>query len=401
MDLFLNDSMEKLIEKDLEVIKILERASVKTFYVPVSGIGDGLMFSAVAKALFEQNGGKEIFCSHKNKALFENNPYIKTIDGLEDGKWTPQREAFFKNNGIEIVYPTYWKFFYNVEGRLVFGFPQKHAILAMAEKAGVCGKIALKPEIYLTEQEKKFGRLFEENQIAIMSSALDEYKQWPHWQELVDILGEKFSFVQLGAKEDVLLKGALDMRGKLSLRECASVLYNSDLFVGQIGGLMHLARAVNCPAVIAYSGAEPLEFVSYSCNENLLPEDPCECCSKNIQNPIADYCSFDRKCIKTVPLGKMIAAVEKKMEEVCQYKSRERELLYDCVPVNSIEKNGLFEYYLRNGTGVFCDGVKSLKLKRKKKVGLRFFETETKTLDKIEKIVSLQLSKKTDYYEKH
>lgn len=76
----------------------------------------------------------------------------------------------------------------------------------------------------------------------------------------------------MGNAKDPLLDGVLDKRGCPSLREAASILYNSDLFVGGISGLMHLARFVGCPSVIVYSHAEPETLVHYLCNIDIHPK---------------------------------------------------------------------------------------------------------------------------------
>ena len=56
------------------------------------------------------------------------------------------------------------------------------------------------------------------------------------------------------------LKGALDLRGKTGLREAAAILSNSLVFIGQVGFLMHLARAVDCRSVIVYGGQRNSEY---------------------------------------------------------------------------------------------------------------------------------------------
>jgi len=367
----------EILSADFSAVETLRRAGATTLYVPVYGIGDGIAFTPVAKALFRQNGGKKIFISHKNEELFRNNPYVEIISGLHDGTWSPQREAFFKKHGIAVVYSTYWDFFFTEDGGLSFRFPKTHLIAAVAKKAGASGIIEFKPEIFLTEEEKKYGRFFEKTQIAIMSTANDIYKQWGQWQELVDALCGKFSFVQIGAPKDVPLRNVLDLRGKLSLRECAAVLHNSDLFVGQIGGLMHMARAVNCPAVIAYAGAEPKNFAAYSCNKNVLPRDPCELCVENRSNPWD--CRHGRKCILSVSKEEMIVAVE---EMMCAGTPRgengERMLTTESAvlppPISGANTNGLFEYFLRNGTGVFVNGMSRMEVVRKRILGISFYK---------------------------
>jgi CDP-glycerol glycerophosphotransferase len=129
----------------------------------------------------------------------------------------------------------------------------------------------------------------------------------------------------------------LDLRGDLSLRQVASTLHNSDLFVGAIGGLMHLARAVDCPAVIAL-GAEPLEFEYYAGNSYVFSETPCNICEEGKLDPHREACLNDYRCIRNISVEKMITAIREKLSasrefplqtDICEKKTPEAlEVLY-------------------------------------------------------------------------
>jgi ADP-heptose:LPS heptosyltransferase len=77
-------------------------------------------------------------------------------------------------------------------------------------------------------------------------------KEWlpERFQAVVNALSGQLNFVQVGSSGDPKLDNVIDLRGKTTLRQAAAVLARSRLFVGLVGGLMHLARAVDCSAVI-------------------------------------------------------------------------------------------------------------------------------------------------------
>lgn len=148
------------------------------------------------------------------------------------------------------------------------------------------------------------------NQIAIMSNGLLEYKTWPikKIQKLINKLKGKYHFVQIGQDTDEPLKNVLDMRGKLDFRQIAALLYNSDCFVCGIGGLMHLARTVKCPCVIAASLSQPAYLDSYPGNRYIYPQKACDLCGKNLHH-LRLPCKDNYSCVRNIRLKDMICAV--------------------------------------------------------------------------------------------
>lgn len=70
-----------------------------------------------------------------------------------------------------------------------------------------------------------------------------------------------------------------DYRGALSLREVFLLMKDLDLFVGQVGFLMHVAAAVFCPSVIIYGGFEAPWQSGYAENDNIFSEISCSPCA--------------------------------------------------------------------------------------------------------------------------
>jgi ADP-heptose:LPS heptosyltransferase len=134
-------------------------------------------------------------------------------------------------------------------------------------------------------------------------------KEWfpERFQEVVSALRHKYNFVQIGLKSDPPLDGVLDMRGKTSLRQAAAIMSGSWVFVGLVGLLMHLARAVDCRSVIIFGGREAPNQSGYSCNENLFAELACSPCWR------WSRCAHDRECMKMITADRVIEGIERQV----------------------------------------------------------------------------------------
>src|SRR5207245_158600 len=141
--------------------------------------------------------------------------------------------------------------------------------------------VALTPRIYLDDAERAWGR-FGDRQIAIQSSGGKAArpittKEWfpERFQEAVDVLSRDATVVQIGSTLDPPLRGAVDLRGKTTIRQAAAVLHNSASFVGLVGFLMHLAKAAGTRSVIVYGGREQPSQSGYSENVNVYTDLAC------------------------------------------------------------------------------------------------------------------------------
>ena len=125
----------------------------------------------------------------------------------------------------------------------------------------------------------------------------------------MDALKHDFDFVQVGDPADPPLDGVRDLRGKTSLRQTAAVLQASAVFVGQVGFLMHLARAVDCRSVVVYGGRERPDQTGYVANENLYTPLPCSPCWRE------NACDFGRECMDRITPDVVVEAVLRQAEK--------------------------------------------------------------------------------------
>src|SRR5262249_40944014 len=154
----------------------------------------------------------------------------------------------------------------------------------LCASAGISGIVSVRPYLSLSEMEKAYGAWARQH-VVIQSSGLAARrpmlnKQWypERFQSVVDLLRGEYKFVQLGSVMDPPLQHVKDLRGATSIRESAAILHHARLYIGTVGFLMHLARAVDCPSVIVYGGREAPWQSGYKCNKNLYNAVACAPC---------------------------------------------------------------------------------------------------------------------------
>ncbi|HVS70145.1 MAG TPA: glycosyltransferase family 9 protein [Phycisphaerae bacterium] len=267
-----------------------------------AGIGDALLCSTVLRELAER-GRHGIWLATSYPELFRNNPDAQAVL-----PYHPRLHKFSKLLRAPIVMP-----YYHATDRdsSCLISPPRHIISIMCQHVGICGTITKQPYIYLEPTEATRGHIAE-RQIAIQSSGASakfhfSTKEWgaARFQQIVNRMKHRFTFIQIGARDDPLLVGAVDMRGKTTIRESAAIIAASVTFVGLVGMLMHLARAVNRRAVIIYGGRELPSQSGYSCNINLQNNPPCSPCWR------ANDCPHANTCMESISVDAVVDAINR------------------------------------------------------------------------------------------
>ena len=269
------------------------------FFQGAGRIGDDLMCSTVFREL-RKRSKRSIAITTRNPGLFEKSPDVDRII-----RQTDTRLNIWSRAGLPIVTLAHSGYDAVRDADLP---PDEHILIRMCRLARVAGPVELRPYIFLTPAELAAGRLAE-NQVALQSTGLAAplamlNREWyPHrFQELCAQLRSDVRVVQVGSASDLKLEGAIDLRGKTSLRQTAAVLANSLVFIGLVGFVMHLARAVDCRSVIIYGGREKPALTGYVANKNLYHQVRCAPCW--LRNP----CEFNHKCMDMISVDQVIAA---------------------------------------------------------------------------------------------
>jgi hypothetical protein len=255
------------------------------------GLGDDLMGTAALREL-KARGRGPLWMISNTPELFEGTndaSHILPINGPVE-----QLSRILPRRFRRLVYDRYDPI---IADRVLP--PTRHYITEICARAGITGHITLRPHLVLTEQERETCS-WATGRVAIQSAAVGPTamynKQWSHerFQAVVDALANDYKFVQLGTINDRPLRGVDDLRGQTSIRQTAAILSHTRLFVGTVGFLMHLARAVECPSVIVYGGREAPWQSGYICNINFYSDLSCAPCWRNFS------CEYNRMCMSNI-----------------------------------------------------------------------------------------------------
>ena len=274
------------------------------YFHGTGGIGDDLMCSAVFCELKKRGSGR-IAMATQYPDLFLNNPDVDKV------VWHPHpRLNRWLREGLPFVRLGYAE--YDPVRDADFP-PPEHILTVICRLAGLTGCVELRPYLFLTPEELAAGRLAE-RQIVMQSSGLAaahamQNKEWypPRFQEICTRLSSGSQVIQIGSLKDPKLEGSMDLRGKTSLRQSAAILANSLVFVGLVGGLMHLSRAVDCRSVIIYGGREKPSQTGYIANQNLYSPVACAPCW------LRNRCDYDRKCMDRIIVEQVLAAAAEQL----------------------------------------------------------------------------------------
>jgi hypothetical protein len=239
----------------------------------------------------------------KHSSLFEQNPDVTAVYDM--GQQTIGRLGHW---GYRVSVPQYAS--YDPLTDRDINFPA-HFIETMCRIATITGEIELRPYLFLSPSEKGKGRLHPK-QAVIQSAgrASMRNKQWlpERYQAVVDALRDEVHWIQLGMANDPFMAGAVDLRGRTSLRESAAIIANSEVYVGEAGFLMHMARATDTRSVIVYGGREEPAISGYRVNENIVGKTICSPCWQRTR------CDYGHECMVIIEPAEVIAAIKRQLE---------------------------------------------------------------------------------------
>ena len=260
------------------------------------GIGDQLLCSTVARE-WQRRARRNLWFFTHSPELFAHNPDFTAV--LAHDWWLV---PWLRLTGTQVQRLSYQDHLGGGQDAPL----REHLIAALCRRAGIEGQVTLRPwlpGVALARTVRARPR------VAVQSSCLSARypilnKQWPvaRMQEVVTALTPHVDLWQVGAAADPLLDGAVDRRGE-PLLTTAGLLADCDLFVGLVGFVMHLARAVECPAAIVYGGRELPEFTGYSANVNFDSRPPCSPCW------YYSHCDFERRCLTAITSAAVVAGI--------------------------------------------------------------------------------------------
>lgn len=300
------------LRRDRPHLRLLPRNGTSV-YVGFGGIGDELLATGAVHQL-SLGLGRPLVVFARHEPLFRANPDVLEVKPATHG--LPETAERW---GIDLRRPCEWQTDLDEDRQAP---PIRHIIAEAAFAAGVRGPMPLRPYLHLTDAERTRsaeGLRSDRPLIALQSTGASARfyfanKEWgaERFAEVARLLAPRFHLVQLGAAGDPLLPHVIDRRGLPDLRQSAALLAHCHLFVGQVGFLMHLARAVERRSVIVFGGREHPAQSGYPCNENLHETPPCSPCWQKSR------CDFDRVCLSRITPAAVVAAVDRLLPRLSQ-----------------------------------------------------------------------------------
>ena len=155
-------------------------------------------------------------------------------------------------------------------------------------------------------------------------------KEWPHehWVKLVSELRARgfTSIAQLGVGRYMnfgqvavdMIPGAVSLLDQLTIEECFAVIGRAKLFVGIDSGLLHIAACTRTPSTAVWGPTSPRFFYAEDVRKNFVVSGV-ECQGCYHRRPRLDWvtgCPHDIKCMKTLPVEKVLGACLTQLETV-------------------------------------------------------------------------------------
>lgn len=192
----------------------------------------------------------------------------------------------------------------------------------------------IRPQLFLSDEDKNLGRellrafgINRKGRSLLVGfnpgSSYGPAKCWAseRYAELANRLNQDFQakIVLFGSREDMtiaariesLAKGmALNLAGKLSLRDYARVLTQCDLIVSNDSGGLHLAAALNLPLIAIFGSTNPFRTGPLSTKQRIIyKKAPCSPCLKRV-------CPSDFVCMNTISVREVLESVVELMGQV-------------------------------------------------------------------------------------
>jgi len=146
----------------------------------------------------------------------------------------------------------------------------------------------LRPEIYLSQDEVNWPSPalvkagVEGPYWVINAGSKGDFtlKQYPFYQEVIDKLKDRITFIQIGQKEHnhIPLIGAISLVGQTDIRELARLISKADGVITCVSLPMHMAAAFNKPCVVVAGAREGTRWELYP-NHQFLYVNGCLPCA--------------------------------------------------------------------------------------------------------------------------
>lgn len=239
---------------------------MRIMFVMLKTMGDVLVGTTICRELKKEfpEGEIHFYTNSFYSELLENNPDIAEIHKAEE--WTHDKifmEMAF--NGYDRVYAPYQA---RGECNMWHQFEEtrhQHLVDFYWRRMGM-HRLITERECYLSPSAlnfESFDRLLDPPNskpvIAMHSTSGVPTKDWPLFDELTEALrGDSRTIVQVGARGDKIINGAIDLRGRMGFMDLAGFLSRCSAFVGLDSGVSYMADAMRVPTIVIQGSTDPV-----------------------------------------------------------------------------------------------------------------------------------------------
>jgi len=310
---------------------------MKVLFVKLSSLGDIVQAMPLIDAAYEKGIAVDWLVEEQNKAILENHPYLNkliTVCRLKPSNISRIRESIKKlrKNRYDAVIDlqgllksAFWVFFAKSEKKI--GQRNCRESLARAvltdalffEGAAINRyfylfskgifdnndiRVTEKITINLSGTEINFiDNLIKKEYVVLAPSSRWKSKLWiaQYWKELIKLLSElNLAIFIVGSKEDrkiseFIIQGsnAIDLTGKITLRELFYLFKNARLAITLDSGAMHLAAAAGTKLISLFGATDPSLTGTIDKSGIISSEISCSPCLKR-------NCPIDNECMRLI-----------------------------------------------------------------------------------------------------
>jgi len=237
---------------------------MKIMFVMLKTMGDVILGATICRELKKEFPDSEIhyYVNKPYADLLRNNPNIDAIHESEEWYY----DVIFQ----EMTYEGYDRIYapYQVRGECNMWHQNEdtrhqHLLDFYWMRMGMHRKIEDR-ECYLFPSQKDFEVAnnqisFDVPRIAVHSTSGVVTKDWPLFNELTEEFRKSgYGVVQVGGRNDKIVRGSIDLRGKLGFLELAAFLSKCALFIGLDSGLSYMADAMKVPTIVIQGSTNPV-----------------------------------------------------------------------------------------------------------------------------------------------
>lgn len=287
--------------------------------IACAGVGDVLICTPTIRALKETYPKRKliVYClSEYHREPLLHNPYIDSLrDARRLWRWPHHAYLYFFNR--RLLFHNKLDF-QRVSPACAF---DKNVVDLVPELFGRVELKTRKVQLFFTKDEEQRAQeaLAEYQNVVFLHiySSSGENHHWPtaNWGKLVSELPQ-FTFIQLGLASEPHVDGAVDWRGKTSLREALCLIKHGQSFAGVDGSFAHATNAFDIPGVVLFGDSNPLHW-GHENNINVYKDVECSPCAL-WKIP----CPFQHECMETITVAEVKEALVRQMDAALVHQAR-------------------------------------------------------------------------------